>query len=154
MSVVTKKGGGLWVCVDIFLAGLGWVLLNFEVWNSLEFSTWWPIYLIGLFLFLGGLFLTWNSPWNAPENEEPMPKADRMYLGKFNLNGYSFKAYERETVEGTRQFRLDAFPSITREQEATFIRYLVDECLVENLVPGLSKRIEEEANWAFSQYEL
>jgi hypothetical protein len=46
---------------------------------------------------------------------------------------------------------LSAFPSITCEQEAALIRYLVNEGLVENLVQGLSKRIEGETNWAFSQ---
>ena len=93
--------------------------------------------------------LLWR--WCAPVKEEPMPEADGVYLGKFNLNGYTFKAYERETVDGSTQFRLSAFPSITCEQEAALIRYLVNEGLVENLVQGLSKRIEEETNWAFSQ---
>src|SRR5260370_26593725 len=84
-----------------------------------------------------------------------MPEADGVYLGKFTLNGYTFKAYERETVDGSRQFRLSAFPSITREQEAALIRYLVNEGLVEHLVQGLSKRIEEERSlWIDSDYQM
>ena len=151
MLKVLEKQTAWRLCVDILLAGLGTALLGFAEWNSLEFSTWWPIYLAGSFLLLGGLFLIWNGPWCAPVKEEPMPEADGVYLGKFNLNGYTFKAYERETVDGSRQFRLSAFPSITCEQEAALIRYLVNEGLVENLVQGLSKRIEGETNWAFSQ---
>lgn len=113
------RGANSLVALRRYLArGLGMALLGFGEWNSLEFSAWWPIYLAGFFLFLGGLFLIWNGPWYAPVNEEPMPEADGVYLGKFNLNGYSLKTYERETVDGSRQFRLSAFPSITREQEA------------------------------------
>ena len=151
MRQVLEKQTAWWLCVDILLAGLGTALLGLAEWNSLEFSTWWPIYLAGSFLLLGGLFLIWNGPWCAPVKEEPMPEADGVYLGKFTLNGYTFKAYERKTVDGSRQFRLSAFPSITREQEAALIRYLVNEGLVEHLVQGLRKRIEEETNWAFSQ---
>jgi hypothetical protein len=153
MGKVLEKQTAWRLCVDILLAGLAMALLGFAEWNGLEFSTWWPIYLAGSFLFLGGLFLTmiWNGPSCAPVKEEPMPEADGVYLGKFNLNGYTFKAYKRETVDGSTQFRLSAFPSITREQEAALIRDLVNEGLVETLVQGLSKRIEEETNWAFSQ---
>ncbi len=119
MRKVLEKQTAWRLCVDILLAGLGTALVGFAEWNSLEFSTWWPIYLVGSFLFLGGLFLIWNGPLCAPVKEEPMPEADGVYLGKFNLNGYTFKAYERETVDGSRQFRLSAFPSITCEQEAS-----------------------------------
>ena len=76
-----------------------------------------------------------------------MPEADGVYLGKFNLNGYTFKAYERETVDGSRQFRLSAFPSITCEQEAALIRYLVNEGLVENLVQGLRTCLRMHEVW-------
>ncbi len=35
------------------------------------------------------------------------------------------------------------------EREAAFIRYLIAEGLSETLWPQISRRIEEEANWAF-----
>jgi hypothetical protein len=148
---VLQKQTGWLLGVDILLAGLGVALFGFAEWNRLQFSTWWLIYLSGSFLFIGGLFLIWNGPWCAFVKEGPTPEADRVWVGKFNLIGYTFKAYERETAEGSRQFRLSAFPSITRDEEAAIIRYLVNEGLVDNLVDGLSKRIEEEANWAFYQ---
>jgi hypothetical protein len=151
MQKVLQKQPGWLLGVDILLAGLGVALCGFAQWNGPQFSTWWLIYLSGSFLFIGGLFLIWNGPWCAPVKQGPTPEADGVCLGKFNLNGYTFKAYERETVDGSRQFRLSAFPSITRDQEAAVIRYLVNEGLVDNLVEGLSKRIEEEANWAFYQ---
>src|SRR5258708_12506953 len=117
-----ETSGGLWV--DMLVGGVGTGLGGFGEWNSLEFSTWWPIYLAGSFLFLGGLFLIWNGSWCAPVKEEPMPEADGAYLGKFNLNGYTFKAYERETVDGISQFRFSAFPSLTFQQETALISYL------------------------------
>ena len=72
-----------------------------------------------------------------------------MYLGKFQLNGYLFEAYEREGNKGGKEFRLVSTPSVSPAQEAAFIRYIIQEDLINNLWPQMSKQIEEEANWAF-----
>jgi len=40
-------------------------------------------------------------------------------------------------------------PPVNPAQEAAFIRYLVNEGLVEAMWPNISGQIEEEANWAF-----
>jgi hypothetical protein len=40
---------------------------------------------------------------------------------------------------------------LTPEREAAFIRYIVNEGLIENIWRETSKKIEEEAKWAFFQ---
>ena len=42
-------------------------------------------------------------------------------------------------------------PGITAQKEAALIRYIVNEGLIENISRGMSKKIEEEAGWAFFQ---
>jgi hypothetical protein len=101
---------------------------------------------------LWALLLLWTDPSSAPIFPEELGPGPRVgYLGRFKLNGYSLKAYERETDKGDRQFRLIACPPVTIEREAAFIRYLVNEGFVENVWRGMSKNLEEEANWAFFQ---
>ena len=80
-----------------------------------------------------------------------MSESDGIFLGKFELNGRSITAYERENDLGGRQLRLNSYPAITPEQEAALIRYIVNEGLVENIWRGMSKEIEEGASWAFFQ---
>jgi hypothetical protein len=78
--------------------------------------------------------LIWKDPLSTPGfQEEPTQEPKSIYLGKFDLNGYSFRAYERETDKAGRQFRLISFPSLTPEREAAFIRYMVNEGLIENI---------------------
>ena len=86
--------------------------------------------------------------------KEPFRKAlldesKSICLGAFHLNGHSFEAYERETDYGGRQFRLRSYPSVNPDQEAAIIRYLVHEGLIDDMWPQSSKKIQEEANWAF-----
>jgi hypothetical protein len=140
------------ICVGILLTYLGMALIGFGGWYSLELSMRWFIYLVGSTVFLAGLFLIWKDPLSTPGfQEEPTQEPKSIYLGKFDLNGYSFRAYERETDKAGRQFRLISFRSLTPEREAAFIRYMVNEGLIENIWRRMSKKIEEEANWAFLQ---
>ena len=128
------------ICAGTLLAGLGMALISFGVWYSLA----------GLFLFLGGVFLTWKDLQRASTFQEKLAlEPEGVYLGRFDLNGYSFKAYERESGKNSTQLRLISFPAVTPEREAAFIRYIVNEGLVENIWPGMGKKIMEEANWAF-----
>jgi hypothetical protein len=69
--------------------------------------------------------------------------------GRFRLNGYSFEAYEREGENGSKQFRLVSSAKVNPEREAACIRYMVNEGLIEDLWPEMSKKIKEEADWAF-----
>jgi hypothetical protein len=99
------------ICVGVLLTYLGMALVGFGGWYSLELSQRYLIYLAGSIFFLGGLLLIWKDLLSAPKFlEEPMPEPEGAYLGSFDLNGYSFKAYERETADGGRQFRLIHFP--------------------------------------------
>lgn len=140
------------ICVGILLVCLGVALIAFGEWHSLDLSAGCLHYLAGFTVLLGGLFLIWKDPLSAPTfPEELAPEPEGVYLGRFKLNGYSFEAYECETTKGGRQFRLISFPAVAPEREAAFIRYIVNEGLVENIWQGMSKRIEEEANWAFFQ---
>jgi hypothetical protein len=70
-------------------------------------------------------------------------------LREFYLNGYVFHPVEQETSNGRKQFRLLSTPPVSPEREAAFIRYLINEGLSAKMWPQISRRIEEEANWAF-----
>ena len=103
------------------------------------------IYLNAFVLCLGGLYLILKEPFRKALLDE----SKSICLGAFHLNGYSFEAYERETDYGGRQFRLRSYPSVNPDQEAAIIRYLVHEGLIDDMWPQSSKKIQEEANWAF-----
>jgi hypothetical protein len=68
---------------------------------------------------------------------------------RLDLNGYSLRAYECETARDGKQFRLVSIPGVAPQKEAAVIRYIVNEGLIENILQGMSKEIEEEAGWAF-----
>jgi len=141
------------ICVGILLTYIGMALIGLGGWCSFELSLRCLIYLAGFILFLGGFLLIWKDLLSAPAcPEEPTaetPELEGTYLGSFALNGHSFKAFECETDMGRRQFRLISSPPLNSEREAAYIRYLVNEGLVENIWRGMSKKIEEEATWAF-----
>ena len=135
------------------VAYLGIALIGFGGSYSLGLWLPWLIYLAGFTLLVAGFFLAWKDlsrVGNLPKEPMPdQPEPEVFYLGSFDLNGYSFKAYERGTANGGRQFRLISFPPLTPEREAAFIRYIVNEGLIENIWPETSKKLQEEANWAF-----
>lgn len=140
------------ICAGILLACVGMALIGFGEWNSLDLSQGWLVYLLGLTFFFAGLFLVWIDPLATPAlQDESVSESDGIYLGRFELNGRSIRAYERESDLGGRQLRLKSYPAITPEQEAAFIRYIVNEGLAENIWRGMSRKIEEEASWAFFQ---
>ena len=107
------------------------------------------IYLNAFVLCLGGLYLILKEPFRKALLDEPTTESKSICLGAFHLNGHSFEAYERETDYGGRQFRLRSYPSVNPDQEAAIIRYLVHEGLIDDMWPQSSKKIQEEANWAF-----
>jgi hypothetical protein len=85
----------------------------------------------------------------APVAKEFTDEFEQPGLKEFYLNGCFFQPYEQETKDGQRQFRLLSMPQISPEREAAVIRYLINEGLSEIFWPEISRRIEEEANWAF-----
>ena len=101
-------------------------------------------------LFLGMLLLIRNGQQPASNfQEKPAWRREGTNLGSFDLNGYSFSAYECAPNKNGTQLRLTSIPALTYEQEAAFIRYIVNEGLAENIWPGMGKKIAAEANWAF-----
>ena len=151
---MAAKEGTAWpICVGVLLIYAGMALIGLGGWYSFELWLRWLIYLAGFIFFLGGLLLMWNDLLGEREfPEEPTaqtPELGGVYLASFALNSHSFKAFECETDKGRRQFRLISSPPLNSEREAAYIRYLVHEGLVENIWRGMSKRIEEEATWAF-----
>ena len=76
-------------------------------------------------------------------------EVDGVKLGCFQLNGCCLLAYEGETRDGRKRFRLAASTQLTSQREAAIIRYLVLEGFVASLWPQMCPRIEEEAAWAF-----
>jgi len=150
MLKARREPSGRPICLGIFLAYVGIALIGFGGWYSLKPSLRWLIYLAGFTIFLAGLFLIWKDLLNAPGYPgDPISSRDGHFLGEFELNGHFFRAYEIESAQDGRQFRLFSSPQLTPEREAAFIRYIVNEGLLEDFWQGLSKKIKEEATWAF-----
>lgn len=127
------------ICVGILLAILGVGLMGFRIWGIL----------LTFLLFLG-VFLLICKDQQPTSSFQEMPALE-FCLGRFDLNGRSLEAYECESDKNGTQLRLTSFPTLTREQEAAFIRYIFNEDLVETIWPGMGKKVAAEANWAFSK---
>lgn len=137
MQKIGDRRGAWSICVGILLAILGVCLMGFGIWGIL------PAFL----LFLGAFFLV-GKDQQPTSNFQEMPALE-FCLGRFDLNGRSLEAYECESDKNGTQLRLTSIPTLTREQEAAFIRYIFNEGLAENIWPGMGKKIAAEANWAF-----
>ncbi len=132
------------------MAELGMLLIALGGWDALVTETRILIYVGGGLLFIIGLVAIQIDAIRLPAvRHESALKATGRSLGKFQLNGYSFRAYERQTKDGGKEFRLVSSPSMDSVREAAFIRYLIREGLIENLWPQMSKQLEREADWAF-----
>jgi hypothetical protein len=134
----------------IILADVSVMLIGLAGWDALNFETRTVIYVSGSMLLGGGLYLIVSDTIRFTELwSRPSLSSKGIYLGSFKLNGFLIEAYERETSDGRKEFRLTTFPAVVTAQEAALVRYIVIEGLVENLWPQLSKRIHEETDWAF-----
>jgi hypothetical protein len=140
MQKIGDVRGARSICVGILLAILGVCLMGFGICGIL------PAFL----LFLGAFFLV-GKDQQPTSNFQERPALERqgIYLGRCDLNGRSLEAYECESNKNGTQLRLTSIPTLTLEQEAAFIRYIVNEGLAENIWPGMGKKIAAEANWAF-----
>ena len=137
MQKIGDRRGAWSICVGILLAILGVGLMGFRIW----------IILLPFLLFLG-VFLLICKDQQPTSNFQEKPALE-FCLGRFDLNGRSLEAYECESDKNGTQLRLTSIPTLTREQEAAFIRYIFNEGLAENIWPGMGKKIAAEANWAF-----
>jgi hypothetical protein len=147
-----QRKGSVFLIIGVAIAELGMLLIGLGGCDALKFKTRMLFYVCGTITCLSGLLLIWIDAirmavaWN-----EPALISGWSNLGKFRLNGYLFEAYEQGGDNGVRTFRLISSPSVSPAREAAFVRYLVQEGLIENMWPEMSSRIEEEANWAFLQ---
>jgi hypothetical protein len=136
--------------LGVIMADISVLLIGVGGWNVLKLENRMLIYVGGLILLLGGLCLIVSDTIKLTESSfRPIRASRGMYLGRFCLNGFLLEAYERETSEGRKEFRLTSTPSVRVAQEAAFVRYIVNEGLIDELWPDLSKRIKAEADWAF-----
>ena len=85
----------------------------------------------------------------ATEDDGSSIQVDGTELGYVQLNGYYLVAYERETPDGRKQFRLASSRTLTSEREAALIRYLALEGFLGSLWPEMKERLQEETEWAF-----
>lgn len=150
-TAMPRKRESPWQFVlGVIMADISVLLIGVGGWDALKFENRMLIYVSGLILLLGGLCLIVSDTVKLTESSfRPILTSSGMYLGRFCLNGFLFEAYERETNEGRKEFRLTSTPSVRVAQEAAFVRYIVNEGLVDELWPDLSKRIKAEADWAF-----
>jgi hypothetical protein len=116
------------------------------VWSEYE------TYHLGTWIVLcAGGFVFWFIGFASTRHvkSELAGRSGELCLKEFYLNGYFFQPVEQETSNGRKQFRLLSTPQVSPEREAAFIRHLINEGLSEKMWPQISRRIEEEANWAF-----
>jgi hypothetical protein len=123
------------------------VTVGWSEYKAYDLGVWVTICAVGFLVWF-----VWFALSRKEERDPARPKpelethSEGMYLGEFCLNGHVFEAYEQETVSGRAQFRLRSTSTMKPEREAAFIRYLVNEGLIENMWPEMSRKIEEEAN--------
>jgi hypothetical protein len=118
-------------------------LLNWE--NSVDLPVNLCASLAGITLSTIGirLFLMATADGGPPD------QVNGAELGRIQLNGDYLIAYECETPNAKKQFRLASYRTLSPEKEAALIRYLAMEGFLVSLWPEMKERIEEEANWAF-----
>jgi hypothetical protein len=132
------------------MADLSVLLIGVGGWDALNSERGMLIYVSGSILLLVGVGLVVSDTMKVTESfSQPILTSRGMYFGRFSLNGFLLEAYEREASEGRKEFRLVSTPSLKIAEEAAFVRYIVNEGLVDDLWPHLSKRIQKEADWAF-----
>ena len=138
----------MWVGLVLSVVGIGLYGVAGE--EALE---WWTVtatYAGCLLACSSGLCLICNDLFeNLVLPQERLTKSEGNFLGRFRLNSYSFAAYERDGANGVKQLRLVSSTRVSAQQEAACIRYMVNEGLIEEFWPEMSKKINEEADWAF-----
>ena len=127
----------------------GFVLIGILNWESSTYL------LVNVALGLGGLILGaagFRLLFIATADDGLPIQVDGTELGCVQLNGYYLVAYERETPDGRKQFRLASPRTLTPEREAALIRYLALEGFLGSLWPEMKERLREETEWAFLGY--
>jgi hypothetical protein len=151
MSQIQNSETGLELGLGLILTIVGIALIAIAALQRAGQALGCVIYIAGFATSGGGITLVWKDLLNSAGFPGEAPsKSPGRYLGAFRLNGYHIQAYERQRTEDNRkEFRLLSTPKMDAELEAACIRYLVNEALIEELWPRMSKKIAEEAKWAF-----
>jgi hypothetical protein len=146
MQTRKKKWVLLQTCAGFLSLISGFVLIGVLNWeSSVYMAVNLALGLLGVTLCIIGfrLFLI------ATEDDGLPMEINGPELGSIQLNGYRLVAYESETPDGKKQFRLASWRPLAPEREAAFIRYLAVEGFLGSLWPEIKERIEDEAGWAF-----
>jgi hypothetical protein len=146
MQTHHKIWGLLQVLGGFFALTSGFVLVGILNWESSTSLA------VNLTLGLAGVALCvfgFRLLLIATEDDGSPIQVDGTELGHVQLNGYYLVAYERETPEGRKQFRLASSRELTPEREAALIRYLALEGFLGSLWPEMKERLQEETEWAF-----
>ncbi|MFY9987037.1 MAG: hypothetical protein WAK31_19910 [Chthoniobacterales bacterium] len=141
-----KKWVLLHTCGGFLSLISGFVLIGILNWESSVCLA------VNLALGLGGVTLCiigFRLFLIATEEDGLPMEINGVELGSIQLHGYYLVAYESESPDGKKQFRLASCRPLTPEREAALIRYLAVEGFFGTLWPEIRDRIEDEARWAF-----
>lgn len=147
----TRAGNEIWpLHLGMLLLMVIVAVVVWSEYRSYHLATWIILCTGGfVFWFIGFASTRQGASAGPPEKSELVESSTEPYLREFYLNGNLFQPYEQETSSGRKQFRLLSTPQMSPDREAAVIRYLITEGLSEKMWPQISRRIEEEANWAF-----
>jgi len=135
---------GMWIVAIVFAAVLWSAYKTYDIAALLALSA-------GGFLFLviELILIRRNERLKVRQKDELTGYSKQLCLEGFYLNGLFFQPYEEAISTGHKKFRLLCSPPMEPEREAALIKYLINEGLSERMWPQISRRIEEEATWAF-----
>jgi hypothetical protein len=129
------------------------VIVSVVIWSEYKtyyLGTWIALCAGGFVLWFIGFASTRHLTSAGSQVKSELAGSSReSCLKTFYLNGYFFQPIEQETSNGRKQFRLSSTLPLSHDYEAAVIRYLINEGISEKMWPPISRRIEEEANWAF-----
>jgi hypothetical protein len=116
MCKIHEKSETVQLLIGIVLAQAGAALVGCGEWDLLQIGRPLLFYTIGFLLFVVGIFLIWKEPLSAMiVQDEAMPISATgkcEILGRIDLNGIHFEAYEEETARAGKRFRLQSFPAV------------------------------------------
>jgi hypothetical protein len=136
----------LWTLLPIFII----VAVAWSEHKTNHIVTWIALCAGGfMFWLIGFAFAGKGAPANTQLRHKFPEGSGELCLREFYLNGRFFQPVEQETSNGRKLFRLSSTTPLSSDCEAAVIRYLINEGLSEKMWPEISRRIEEEANWAF-----
>ena len=147
----TRCNSGIWaLCFGMWIVAIVFAAVLWSAYKTYDIAA--------LLALCAGGFLFWvirlilirrNERLKMRQKDELTEYSKQLCLDGFYLNGRFFQPYEEAISTGHKKFRLLCSPPMEPEREAALIRYLINEGLSERMWPQISRRIEEEATWAF-----